>query len=67
MDKLNLDTTDRILRVLLGFLLVYIALYADLSAGAVWLLTLFGMVLIITAISGVCPFYRALKISSIKK
>ena len=67
MENLNVGTIDRLLRVFIGLTLVYTALYATLTPLFVWLLAIGGLILIVTAISGICPVYKALRLSSCGK
>ncbi|NQU18491.1 MAG: DUF2892 domain-containing protein [Candidatus Saganbacteria bacterium] len=58
MEENIVGTTERILRVILGLLFVYVALYASIGPALVWTLTILGLAFIVTAISGFCPIYK---------
>lgn len=62
MLKKNVGTTDRILRVVLGIvLLIGFALYRDAAYG--WLL-LIGIVPLVTGLMGSCPAYALFGLST---
>jgi hypothetical protein len=62
----NVGTIDRILRVALGFGLIYLGFFSDLaffdSAAATYAAIAVGMVMLIVAASRVCPVYSVLGI-----
>jgi Inner membrane protein YgaP-like, transmembrane domain len=55
MIPANLGTVDRVIRLLLGVLLL--GLYGALESPWKYI-TLLGLVLVATALSSFCPFYR---------
>jgi hypothetical protein len=57
--KRNVGKTDRIIRVVLGVLLVGNVFFA-LQHPVGWI----GVILIVTAIAGICPLYSLLGIST---
>lgn len=59
----NVGGIDRIIRAVLGLVLIVVTL---LSAGSAfsWLIVLIGIVLIATAAIGFCPLYTALKLNT---
>lgn len=66
----NVGNTDRIIRIILGLVLValpFVGLFAPVSAGALkWLSILVGFVLIATAGLRFCPLYRIFGIRTCK-
>ena len=66
----NVGNTDRILRVILGLILItlpFVDVFAPLSAGAFkWLLIIVGLVLVATAGMRFCPLYRIFGIQTCK-
>ncbi|ADC88782.1 conserved hypothetical protein [Thermocrinis albus DSM 14484] len=54
MEK-NMATWDRLVRVVLGILFIWLALS---KGGAWWILGIIGIVFIATSIIGFCPLYR---------
>jgi hypothetical protein len=63
--KINMGTTDRIIRVILGIVALLIALFVT---SGVWdgVLYVVSALLIITGIVGMCPAYLPFKISTNK-
>ena len=59
----NAGTVDRVIRLLLGILLL--GLYGALEPPLKYL-TLFGLVLVATAITGICPLYSLFGIRTCK-
>lgn len=57
----NVGTVDRALRVAVG-----LGLIAGASAGLVGAWGWIGAVPLLTALSGVCPLYRAVRLSSVE-
>ncbi len=55
----NMGSTDRVLRAIAGVLLLLVAFTAaPFEAGVLhWLALLVGLVLLITALVGICPAY----------
>ena len=64
--KPNEGSTDRIIRVILGIVLIVIgwAVLGNNTLGVI--LDIIGVILLITAITGFCGIYRLLGISTIK-
>ena len=58
MFKVNAGTTDRVVRVLVGIALVYLALTKG------WLWAWIGVVPILTGATGMCPLYSLLGINT---
>ncbi len=67
MFKRNESAADRIVRAIVGIILVLIAIY-EVGAATVLgiILIIVGVVLIITAITGFCLLYTVLGISTCK-
>jgi hypothetical protein len=64
MTPANMHPAERIVRLILGVLLL--GLYGALDAPWKYF-TLFGLVLIATALSGFCPIYRLTGISTTRR
>ncbi len=64
--KKNMGNTDRIIRGVIGIVLVVIG---GMVLGIWWGIALFilGLILLLTAIIGICPLYYLFKISTLKK
>jgi uncharacterized membrane protein HdeD (DUF308 family) len=65
----NEGTIDRIIRVILGIVLIALGLYFQGSWGlvATIVLIILGLIALITGIIGYCSLYKLFKISTIKK
>ena len=66
----NIGTIDRIMRLIIGLIMIYFGLYsnvliADEIAGT--LLGVFGVFILLTAIVRFCPMYLIIGFSSDKK
>lgn len=64
--KLNIGTTDRMLRIGLGIILIVLSLSLQLSLIIKLILIAISVILIITAIVGFCPAYRVINFNSKK-
>ncbi len=62
----NMGLWDRIIRTILGVGLVWLALYRAMQPAWIWGLAILGLILIVTGLSGYCPIYQLLKISTKK-
>ncbi|HTY13005.1 MAG TPA: DUF2892 domain-containing protein [Candidatus Omnitrophota bacterium] len=62
----NVGMIDRAIRAILGIGLIWYALYHYLTPAWVWIVAILGLILIITGLSGYCPIYQLLKISTKK-
>ncbi len=60
--KKNMGSTDRIIRIILVLVVVFLGYYFDL-----WVLYILALILFVTAVIGVCPLYIPLNISTNKK
>lgn len=68
--KPNESTIDRIIRVVLGLLLIWLGLWplSGLQGGALGIIVgVVGLILLVTAITGFCLIYRLLGISTRKE
>jgi uncharacterized membrane protein HdeD (DUF308 family) len=65
----NESTADRVIRVILGVVLIGLGISFQGSWGfvAMIVLVILGLILLITGIIGYCGLYRIFKISTIKK
>jgi uncharacterized membrane protein HdeD (DUF308 family) len=68
MEK-NEGMIDRVVRVILGVVLILGGVYVSLSMAnwLGWIAVLVGLVLLVTGAVGVCPLYKVLGISTNKK
>jgi uncharacterized membrane protein HdeD (DUF308 family) len=66
MLKPNESTTDRILRVVAGVLLLALALLNVVSGTLNVIFIVIGIVLLVTGVTGFCPLYALLKIRTNK-
>jgi hypothetical protein len=57
---LNVGNPDRVIRVILGALLILVPFVVALPAWAFWVAIVTGIVLVATAAIGFCPIYYAL-------
>jgi len=70
MFERNESTVDRIVRAVLGLILLWVGLWplGGLQATVVGIIVaLIGLVLVVTAITGFCLIYRLVGISTLKK
>lgn len=58
----NEGTLDRAIRLIIGLVLLYVALFTGTAAALAVLLGVVGAVLVLTAAVGFCPLYAALGI-----
>ena len=67
--KKNVGTVDRIIRIILGIVLIGLGVYFQGSWGLVAMIVLvvLGLIALITGIIGYCGLYSLFKISTIKK
>jgi len=67
--KKNEGTADRVIRVILGIILIGLGVYFQSSWGLVAMIVLIvlGLIALITGITGFCGLYKLCKISTIKK
>lgn len=65
--KKNEGTADRVIRVILGFILIYIAIQMGLSGVPAYIVVLVGLILLITGTTGFCGLYTVIGIKTLKK
>ena len=66
--KKNEGTADRVIRVILGFILIYIgAIQMGLSGVLAYIVVLVGLILLITGTTGLCGLYTVIGINTLKK
>ncbi len=58
----NMGSTDRVIRAILG--LVLLAVFFSITGGWKWLALVVGLLLLLTAMLGSCPPYKLLGIST---
>ena len=65
----NEGTVDRVIRVILGIILIGLGIYFQSTWGLVAMIVLIilGLIALITGIIGYCSLYKIFKISTIKK
>ncbi|MBN1531553.1 MAG: DUF2892 domain-containing protein [Spirochaetes bacterium] len=64
MNK-NIGSVDRYLRFLVGMALLLNVIILDVSRVAEFIIALFGVILVVTSITGFCLLYVPLKICTI--
>jgi len=62
MKNLNVASWDRILRILLGIVLIYLGWSGVVSGTAGAVLVILGLVPLLTGLVGFCPLYALLRI-----
>ena len=63
MNKMiNESTTDRIIRVVAGLILLALSLFGVVTGGFGTVLIVIGAILLITGVVGFCPLYALLRI-----
>jgi hypothetical protein len=65
--KLNESNVDRIIRVVVGIVLLFLGFGGALSGATAVIADLIGVVLLLTGVVGFCPLYAMLKLSTLKK
>jgi len=64
--KINVGATERVIRAVVGLILIWAALYFTMPAVWVWILSILGLVLLATGLLGICPVYALFKIDTSK-
>lgn len=70
MFTANVGTPDRILRLIVGVLLIALPVFGGAAFASPWLvwgLPIVGIVLVVTAFLAFCPIYAALRLSTRKR
>jgi flagellar motor component MotA len=62
-----MGSLDRIIRLILGLVLIAGGLVLQVQSGHLWWLVLPGALMVITSSAGVCPAYIPFKLSTKKK
>lgn len=65
--KINEGQTDRIIRIVLGIVLLILGIAVVATGWLEWILVIVGAILLVTGIVGFCPLYALLKINTLKK
>ncbi len=65
--KKNMGKTDRIIRTIVGIILIALGLFLNIGSVLPWVLIVVGAVLLVTGILGFCPIYALLKFNTVKK
>ena len=65
--KTNEGTVDRVIRVILGVVLVALGLFGVVSGTLMYVFYALAAILIITAAIGFCPLWAIFKINTAKK
>jgi hypothetical protein len=65
--KLNESNVDRIIRVVVGIVLLFLGFGGALSGATAVIADLIGVVLLLTGVVGFCPLYAMLKLSTLNK
>lgn len=63
----NESPVDRIIRVIVGIVLIALGLLGIASGVWMWVAYVLGAVLLITGIVGFCPLYKLFKFSTAKR
>ncbi len=67
--KKNEGTVDRVIRIMVGILLMGLGIYFQ-SAWGMWamiVLVVLGLIALVTGITGFCGLYKLCKINTLKK
>jgi len=64
--KINVGATERVIRAVVGLILIWAALYFTMPAVWVWILSILGLVLLATGLLGICAVYSLFKIDTSK-
>lgn len=63
----NESPADRLVRGVLGIVLVVLAFVVGLGSVLGWVLLVVGAVLLITGATGFCPIYKVMKMSTLHR
>lgn len=66
MEK-NVGTIDRVVRIIIGIVLVYLAATGMVQGIVMYIVGLFGLIMLATAVLLYCPLYVPLKINTTEK
>ncbi len=65
--KTNESTLDRVIRVLVGLVLLVLFFTQVVAGGLGYVVLVLGVILLLTGLVGYCPLYSLLKIQTNKK
>lgn len=65
--KKNVGTVDRVVRAIFAVVVAILYFSGSISGTAAVILSVLAVILLLTSISGVCPLYGLLGISTMKK
>ena len=60
----NVGSIDRVVRLIVGVALAALAVFGGLSTPLVWISAAVAAIMVITAFTGFCPLYAALRLST---
>jgi hypothetical protein len=63
----NVGMIDRVIRIILGIILMYLFVGNMVAAPWSYLVVLIGLILLVTGIVGTCPLYSVLGMNTIGK
>ncbi len=61
---MNVGTTDRVIRIVLGVALAAIALAGSVSAPLLYVVWVVAAIAVVTGVVGFCPLYALLRVST---
>ena len=61
---MNVGTTDRVVRIVLGMALAAIALAGAISAPLLYVVWVVAAIAVVTGVVGFCPLYALLRVST---
>lgn len=65
--KKNMGTVDRVVRAIFAVVVAILYFSGSISGTAAVILSVLAVIMLLTSISGVCPLYGPLGISTMKK
>ncbi len=60
----NMGSADRIIRAVLGLILIVTGIMLQIQTGQLWWLALPGVIFVLTSVLSFCPLYIPLKIDT---
>lgn len=60
----NVGTIDRVIRFAVAIGLLALAMFAGLSTPLIWISAILAAILAVTALTGFCPLYSVLRLST---
>lgn len=67
LGEKNVGKIDRVIRIILGIILLYLFIVNMVAAPWSYLVALIGLILIVTGIIGTCPLYSILGMNTLGK